>query len=168
MDAKDRIHRMDIQTIREVTEEDAFSLAQFFEDNNTPEVTRQFSPFPLTAETASRIARDRRRDRYYIGLDRGKIVALAMLRGWDEGFEIPSFGICVDRRYRRRGIGRAMTQFSIAAARALGATSIRLSVYASNARAIGLYEGLGFHETERRPVSVAGTSDVKIVMAREL
>ena len=157
-----------LDLIRPIDSEDGAGLVRFFENNNTPDVTRHFSPFPLTSETAQRIARTPGRDRYFVGLVRGEIVALAMLRGWDEGFDIPSFGICVDRAHQGVGIGRAMTEYSIEAARASGCGAVRLSVYATNRRAIRLYESLGFRETERTAIRVQGSSDLKVVMRKEL
>ena len=35
----------------------------------------------------------------------GVIKALGMLRGWKEGYAIPSFGLLVDRRFAGQGLG---------------------------------------------------------------
>lgn len=149
-------------------ESDYQKLAQFFEDNSMPEVTRYFHPFSLTLQTATYIALTNHTDRYYIAVRDELIVGLCMLRGWDEGFDIPSFGILVDYRYRRLGLGRQMTEYAVDAAISLKCTAIRLSVYASNSAAISLYESLGFREIHRDTVIVAGQQDQKIVMTKEL
>ena len=94
-------------------------------------------------------------------------MGLCMLRGWDEGYKIPSFGILVDYRCKALGLGRRMTEFAIAKARELGCPSIRLSVYSSNTYAIGLYRSLGFKEISNEPVKVNGEQDVKIIMIKE-
>ena len=47
----------------------------------------------MTAETAGALFAQRRRDHYY-GAFTGsaEIVAISMLRGWNEGYEVPSSG----------------------------------------------------------------------------
>ncbi len=155
-------------TVREIRRSDFADLVRFFEENNRPEVTQHFHPFPLIAETAHQIAHGDRRDRYYVATEEGRIRAMCMLRGWDEGYEVPSYGVLVDHRYRGHGLGRRMTEFSIAEARRCGAPSLRLSVYASNTGALALYASLDFAETGRQEVVVDGESDRKIIMVKDL
>ena len=52
--------------------------------------------------------------------------------------------------YRRRGIGRALTERTMKQARDKNAAAIWLHVRDDNPGAIRLYEGLGFHEIARR------------------
>jgi ribosomal protein S18 acetylase RimI-like enzyme len=52
--------------------------------------------------------------------------------------------------YRRRGIGRALTERSMKQARDRNASAVWLHVREDNPGAIQLYEGLGFHEIARR------------------
>jgi len=155
-------------TIRLVLYTDYEALARFFEENNRPEITRHFHPFLLNSQMAYQIACTNHLDRYYIAVANGQIVGLCMLRGWDEDFDIPSFGIFVDYRYHGLGLGRQMTKFVIAEARRLGCHSIRLSVYASNTRALRLYTLLGFREISREPVIISGEPDEKIIMIKDL
>jgi len=57
------------------------------------------------------------------------------------------FGLGVQKRFWGFGVGRALTEALIAAAREQGILRIALRVRADNARAIHLYESLGFvHE----------------------
>ncbi|HEX3052827.1 MAG TPA: N-acetyltransferase [Aggregatilineaceae bacterium] len=157
---------MTVLTIRQVTSEDADQLALFLEENNRSEITRYFHPFPLTRETALSIAATAHLDRYYVAIQNDQIVGMFMLRGWDEGYSIPSFGVFVDYRCHQKGFGRQLTEFAIEEARRLGCPSIRLSVYASNHRAVHLYESLSFEEVEREQVMLAGQPDTRIVMLK--
>ena len=154
-------------TLRQVRYIDCEDLGRFLEENSRPEVTRHFHPFPLSRQTACLIAHTEHLDKYYIAFKGERIVGLCMLRGWDEGYKIPSFGILVDYRCKALGLGRRMTEFAIAKARELGCPSIRLSVYSSNTYAIGLYRSLGFKEISNEPVKVNGEQDVKIIMIKE-
>ncbi len=61
------------------------------------------------------------------------------------------FGIAIARKFWGRGIGRALTEACIACARRAGYEQLELTVVADNARAIALYERLGFVEYGRNP-----------------
>jgi [ribosomal protein S18]-alanine N-acetyltransferase len=137
--------------IREIAIIDEASLAAFFEENNRPEVTKNFHPFPLDAESAHRICAEPRRDRYFAAWDYAEIAGLAMLRGWDEGYDVPSFGIIVDHRRHGKGYGKALTSHALELARQLGCERVRLTVHADNPRAVALYEKAGFKTTETLP-----------------
>ena len=155
-------------THRLINTEDFKTLVHFFEQNNKHEITRQFTAFPLTSDTAYKIACTDHMDRYYFACWHEHTIALLMLRGWDQGFEIPSFGILVDHHYRGFGLGRQITEFGISEARNLGCQSIRLSVYASNVHAVRLYLFLGFQEIIRESCICAGERDEKIIMLKNL
>jgi ribosomal protein S18 acetylase RimI-like enzyme len=155
-------------TIRAVEHNDFEALARFLENNNRPEITRHFNPFPLDSKTAYRIACTEHRDQYYVAVLKDEIVGFCMLRGWDEGFQIPSFGILVGHRHISLGLGRKMTEFAISEARASGCAHIRLTVYASNTIAFKLYTRLGFREIARQVIDTAEEADIKIVMMKDL
>ena len=127
---------------------DAEPLSRFFVRNNVAEVLQHFHPFRLTSDRAQRIAAHTGRDRYYGAFAGGEVVGMSMLRGWDEGYEVPSFGVAVDHRHHGRGIGSQLTDYAIDQARELGCAQVRLSVYASNRVAYRMYEERGFVEVE--------------------
>lgn len=69
---------------------------------------------------------------------------------------IANAGYVVDRRWRRRGIGRALVLDSMAEAHRLGFDALQFNlVFASNP-ARNLYEELGFTQTGRVPAAVEG------------
>jgi ribosomal protein S18 acetylase RimI-like enzyme len=136
---------------RELVDADEDVLARFFVRNDVPAVTVTFDPFPLTAATAATVLSERRKDRYYGAFaPAGELVGFSMLRGWDEGYDVPSFGIAVDAEWHGRGVGTRMTAWTVEQARALGAPSVRLTVYVDNPGAQRIYERFGFAERERR------------------
>jgi RimJ/RimL family protein N-acetyltransferase len=67
-------------------------------------------------------------------------------------------GLTVDAEHWGRGIGRRMAEAAIALAGAQGIRKLNLRVHAGNARAIALYESLGFrHEgTSPRALLIGG------------
>jgi ribosomal protein S18 acetylase RimI-like enzyme len=148
--------------------EHADALAALFERNAIPEVAETFDPFPLTTAEARRIALDPSRDGYYIATRGEDVLGFSMLRGFDEGYAIPSFGIFVDHERHGEGIGRRLTAWTIGQARRRDCPAVRLTVYADNATALGLYASLGFREQERGQVERKGQPAEKIVMRLEL
>ena len=100
----------------------------------------------------------------YVAQSNGRVVAFSMLRGFDQGYEVPSFGIFVDQEYHGLGIGRQLTMWTIEQARLRGCPAIRLSVYSANTAAETLYRSIGFSEQAREPIGRAGRTEEKIVM----
>jgi GNAT superfamily N-acetyltransferase len=139
-------------------------LVALFERNRVARVTELFDPFPLDAARARWIALEPHRDSFYLALREERPVGFSMLRGLDEGYVIPSFGIFVDHESHGEGVGRALTAWTVEQARRGGCSAVRLAVYAANLSARLLYESLGFVEQGRQLVDRAGRNEEKIVM----
>ena len=137
--------------IREITADDEAALAAFFAENDRPVVTATFHPFPLDAASARRIASEPRRDRYFAFWENEAVAGLGMLRGWDEGFADPSYGVVVDHRAQGRGLGRALTAHALAVAREEGCARVRLTVHADCTRTVQIYERAGFQRADALP-----------------
>jgi ribosomal protein S18 acetylase RimI-like enzyme len=113
---------------------------------------RLFHPHPFTCQAVEPLAAPGRGDEYHVltaGRD-GPVVAYGMLRGWEEGYTVPSLGIAVDAQWRGQGIGRRLVTHLHVIAAARGAGTVRLKVYRSNEAAIALYRSFGY---EFRPLS---------------
>jgi [ribosomal protein S18]-alanine N-acetyltransferase len=119
-------------------------LADFFRDLVGHGDEPWFHPHPLTAGHAAWLAGYRGRDLYYAATRGEAVLAYGLLRGWDEGYEVPSLGIAVHPASRRRGLARPFMLFLHAVARQRGARRIRLKVYPDNGPARRLYESLGY------------------------
>lgn len=155
-------------SFREIGPSDYPMLSLFLQENDVPAVIRTFNPFPMSDETARKIALQPRRDHYYGAYQGERLVGLSMLRGWDEGYLVPSFGIMVDYRLHGLGIGGKLLDYTLEQARLLGSARIRLTVFASNRTAVLLYTSRGFVEDSRAAIEVLGEPDIKIVMFKEL
>ena len=155
-------------TIRALQHGDCEILSTFFLANDRTEITDHFHPFPLTSETAHRLVHNPTRDLYYIALEHDYILGFCMLRGWDEGYAIPSFGVLVDYRHLGRRLGKQLTEFAIAKARSMDCPAVRLSVCENNDRALRLYASLDFREVARETAKEFSTGNAKIVMLKDL
>jgi ribosomal-protein-alanine N-acetyltransferase len=103
-----------------------------------------FHPHAFTNDAVEKITQTVRNDLYYILADGEDVLGYGMLRGWDEGYEIPSLGIAIHPQARAIGLGRVFMQFLSAAAKRKCERKIRLRVKAGNIRAVKLYESLGY------------------------
>lgn len=83
-------------------------------------------------------------DEYRVAVEDCRVVAYGMLRGWAEGYAVPSLGIAVHPAARGRGLARSTMAHLHDVARGRGATRVRLKVYRDNASAIHLYQSLGY------------------------
>jgi ribosomal protein S18 acetylase RimI-like enzyme len=125
------------------------------------EAMATFHPHPFTPEQASIIAHYGGRDYYAAMLIGVEMAAYGMLRGWDEGFEIPSLGIVVGASHRGLGLGRGMMDYLHAVARDRGTRTIRLKVYKTNAVAARLYRRMGYVLSEHNEREWLGILDMQ-------
>jgi ribosomal protein S18 acetylase RimI-like enzyme len=124
-------------------------LCDFFRIIDTEKITKDFHPHPFTQEYAKRLCDYRGKDLYFAVLKgENKIIGYGMLRGWDEGYEVPSLGICIHPEYQGSGVGRLLMLHLIQSARLQGAERIILKVRKENIRAKNLYTSFGFRLAE--------------------
>jgi ribosomal-protein-alanine N-acetyltransferase len=136
------------------------SLAKFFDVLRTTGDTEHFHPHPFTAEEAKIRCSYQGDDLYYVAVAEGAVQAYGMLRGWDEGYEVPSLGIAVHPRARGMKIGSAMMHFLHNAARQRGAKRVRLKVYKENVVAYRMYEKLGYRFEEQQGRQLVGFIEI--------
>lgn len=86
-------------------------LVVFLERLAATDDDRLFHPHPFTYDTVAALATPGRDDEYVVVTAGrpGPVVAYGMLRGWEEGFAVPSLGVAVDRQWRGIGLGRRLT-----------------------------------------------------------
>jgi ribosomal protein S18 acetylase RimI-like enzyme len=109
---------------------------------------RFFTPHPFTREHLTALAASPGRDLYHVLLAGDVALAYGLLRGWNEGYAVPSLGLAVAPAARGGGLGRLMMEFLHAAARHQGARRIRLRVGQDNAGALALYQRCGYRFPE--------------------
>lgn len=121
---------------------------------------RLFHPHPLTPAAARTVCGHRAtapaaaHDEYHLAIEEPpigdpqprppQVVGYGMLRGWVEGFTVPSLGIAVHPDHRGRGVARRLMAHLHRVASTRGAATVRLKVYRHNAAAVRLYESLGY------------------------
>lgn len=102
-----------------------------------------FTPHPFNEGQIDKIIKEDK-DLYYFAIFENRIISYGMLRGWSEGYSIPSLGIYIDEKYRGIGLGKMFMNFLHASAKLHGAKEVRLTVIKTNISAISLYKKIGY------------------------
>jgi ribosomal-protein-alanine N-acetyltransferase len=132
-------------------------LVRFFQIIQQTEIPQYFHPHPFTEQQAHQITHYQGQDLYYALLEEEeKIIGYGMLRGWDEGYTIPSLGICLVPEAQGIGLGRLFMFFLHAVAKRKGAEKIMLKVYPENQLAFNLYQKLGYSFKEKKEEQLVG------------
>jgi RimJ/RimL family protein N-acetyltransferase len=121
------------------------ALVKLVEDS-PPEYSRFFAPFPLTVGTFDAILRKKNADQYFLVLHNGEPAGFYMLRGWDEGYSTPAYGVWIAHKFKGRGLAAATLEHAINTSKALGSAEIMLKVHPENLRAKELYERFEFKQ----------------------
>lgn len=120
------------------------ALARFLADLAAAGDDAFFHPHAGDAGALRAIAERPGRDVYALFVEGDRVLAYGLLRGWDEGYAVPSLGIAVHPDARAAGLGRLVMEYLEAMARHRGAPAMRLRVRRDNARAIAMYERRGY------------------------
>lgn len=141
---------------KKVTHQWLTKLTRFFEEIITQNEDVFFHPHPLNYEAAKEIASLQGQDLYFLQIKDNDITGYGMLRGWDDGYLIPSLGIAIHPRFRRQGLAKKFMDFMHQKAKEKGAQKIRLTVYTSNIAAIRLYRSYGYAFSEEKDHKLIG------------
>jgi len=145
---------------RSIVPEMADALGDFFERLSSMDTAGFFHPHPLTRERANQLCHYAGKDLYFVGTCDSIILAYGLLRGWDEGYEVPSLGIGLAPDVRGTGLARAFMLFLHSAARLRGCARIRLTVFRANVKAVALYQSLGYRLERKNAAEDVGILDL--------
>lgn len=130
---------------RQFNSQDCNSLITLFAEVSLDPALNFFSPHPFTSEKAHEISCLYKGNDLYIGLwVENKLVGYGLLRGWDEGYLVPSLGIYLSEKVRGKGIGSRFLSNLHEIALNKGAKKVMLKVLQENGQAKKLYEKAGY------------------------
>lgn len=89
-------------TVRPLLAGDAASILELLRSQSA-EYLRFFHALPREEPALANVLSNRTKDVYHGIFEDGRLVGFFMLRGWDEGYAIPAFGLFVDEGTRGRG-----------------------------------------------------------------
>ena len=122
------------------------SIEKFFVDNK--EDYSFFSPHEYSYEGLLKEITSKPQDYFVFLMDGENIAGYGLLRGWSEGYDIPSLGIIIDVNYRGKNLSRMIMEHLHLISINRGAKKVRLRVYKQNYKAISLYNKLGYELTD--------------------
>jgi len=137
-------------------------IVKFFADSNVAEVTETFRAFDLSQEQATWLANYSGKDSYFLAVSNGEIAGFGMLRGWDEGYAIPSLGLFVSPAHQGKGIGKAIMNHLTETSIERSCEKIRLTVDAVNEKAVALYKA------QQYEIDSEQSDEDRFVMYRQL
>ena len=135
---------------------DVIAVEKLFEEIAGDPGSAYFHPHPFSPDEASRVCRHSGGDLYLGAWLGGVLIGYGMLRGWDEGFDIPSLGICLSPTSRGLGLATVFMKGIHEQAKKAGATQILLKVHPENTVALSLYESLGYQFSEKKDDQLVG------------
>ncbi len=90
---------------------------------------KHFIPFEFTHNKLESILSKTVRDLYIGIFVNKKIAGFFMLRGFDEGYEIPSYGVWISSQYSNKGLAKLTLQHAISTCLLAGIKKIMLKVH---------------------------------------
>lgn len=136
--------------ISQLTLEDVPSFSRLLQQDDHA-YRQHFIPFSGDSEGLTRLLACAVRDHYW-GIFCGKTLAgFFMLRGFDEGYERPSFGVYIAKDFANRGLSRLALDYSICWCRTNDVAAMMLKVHQDNCYARRTYEKVGFKLQEVCP-----------------
>lgn len=104
-----------------------------------------FHPFEFDKESLDSIISNSKSDLYFIMQYNQEIVGFFMIRGFDEGFDIPSYGVWIHPNYNGKGLAKLSLNYTLSLLKLQNKKKVMLKVHPSNLVAKKLYEASGFY-----------------------
>lgn len=131
--------------IRPLEPKDAVVISEFLK-SQSPEYMDFFYAIDSNESTVKEVLKSVVKD-VYLGLFwQGKLVVLFMLRGWDAGYEVPSYGLVCDEKYRGKDLFGLTLDFAKAICRLSGVNRLMVKVHPDNL-ALKNIRRKGFYDT---------------------
>ncbi|MFZ0455993.1 MAG: GNAT family N-acetyltransferase [Ignavibacteriaceae bacterium] len=130
-------------TIKKIEVDSAGELTELLQ-SEPPEYSAYFTPFDFNYDTIENILLKKEKDIFFGLFIDNKIAGFYMLRGFDEGYEIPVYGVWISSKFSGKGLGKLTLQHAVSFCKINGIKKIMLKVYPKNTAAKTLYENFGF------------------------
>ena len=132
-------------SIRPLEPADAVAISAFMR-LQSPEYLRFFYAFGSDESAIAETLSASRMDIYSGVFWQANLVGVFMLRGWDAGYEIPSFGVLIDEKYRGGAFMRLTLDTAKLICRLSGAKQLMAKIHPDNVSPRGARR-LGLHQT---------------------
>lgn len=123
---------------------------------------KYFHPFELKLSYIANMLKKKKKDCYWgIYIDKN-LAGMFMLRGFNEGYKRPSFGLYIGKKYMGKGLGKFALYYAMTWCRINRIKSMMLKTYDENKVAKKLYIDNGFILIRRDDKTGMGTYEKKL------
>ena len=133
-------------SIKKLTSESAEELSKLLLTND-PEYSKYFIPFSFDLQTIKDRMENLKQDSFWGIFINYKLVGFYLLRGFDEGYEIPSYGVWISKEFSGKGSSKLTLQHAISFCKLNHIGNLMLKVHPDNIIAKKIYERFGFHKS---------------------
>lgn len=131
--------------LRPLVPEDAIHISKLLLSQPS-EYTRFFYAIGFEEAAIKTVLTEVKRDLWFGIFYDDRLAAIFMLRGWDAGYDVPSFGIIVDQEQRGHGYLKISLEVARFVARKAGARRLMAKIHPENMSTRGARR-LGFTQT---------------------
>src|ERR1700730_5505976 len=139
---------------RRLEKSDAETLSNLLKSAPS-DYTKYFHPFSFETDSVKKVISNAKKDVLTaVEIRDGQNVNLAgfyMLRGLDEGYLVPMYGVFIGHKYQNKGIGRLTLVHAESSCRLSQIDRLMLKVHPHNTIARTLYEAHGFTALKEDP-----------------
>jgi RimJ/RimL family protein N-acetyltransferase len=135
-----------IINFRKLESNDAEALSNLIKQDSK-DYSQYFVAFEYDTATIENILAKAKNDLYYGVYWGEELTGFYMLRGFDEGYSIPSYGVYIGSRFSDKGLAALTLSHAISTCKMLGCKKLRLKVHTANTYALKQYVKFGFVET---------------------
>jgi RimJ/RimL family protein N-acetyltransferase len=108
------------------------------------EYSKYFIPFNFDRLAIKEILAEKKEDKFFGLFVDDSLIGFYMLRGFDEGYEIPSYGVWISEEYSAKGLSKLTLQHAVSICKINGVKKLLLKVHPENKIAKMIYENFGF------------------------
>ena len=131
--------------IKELQPEQVSTLSELI--LNAPEdYSKYFVPFSFKEDSITKIINDAVNDKFFGIFITDDLAGFYMLRGFDEGYDVPSYGVWISDKYSGLGLSKLTLQHAITFCNLNGIKKIMLKVHPEHTIAKNIYENFGFEQ----------------------
>jgi RimJ/RimL family protein N-acetyltransferase len=109
--------------------------------------SRFFIPFAFDAQSVKSVLRKAKKDIYFAVRVNRDLAGFYMLRGFDQGYRIPAYGVWIAPKYKNCGLAALTLAHAFAICKLNGIGQLLLKVHPKNVKALKFYERTGFIRT---------------------
>ncbi|NWG29550.1 MAG: GNAT family N-acetyltransferase [Ignavibacteriaceae bacterium] len=129
--------------IKELISDHASVLSRKLREENRNYI-QHFIPFDFSETTIKDILNKKKADKFFGLFLNKELIGFYMLRGFDQGYDIPSYGVWISSNYANKGLSKLTLYHAFSVCKLNNIKTLMLKVHPENTIAKEVYEKFGF------------------------